>query len=342
MKPLPIESLVSNYVKKHKRISLPGLGFLEIKLSPAEVDQKNHTIHPPRQTVQFYKTEKQEENDLFIIYVGQHLKLLQDDVIERLRHFAYLVTESTQQGIFEIPDIGYFIQNEDKNLDFHLYENAQIISQGYGLPDLVVDENTSSSQKENNEDDDISINEENTKKNKQKNRYVLILIFVLIFGAALSYILLMPVGLLQHKTDSKIQDIQTQITDIYKPPASDSTTLQDSSVSVLPKDSLSASDPQEEMTSDISSEIQETKKPIRNSDIVKIPNQRYYIIIAGFDALSKAKRQQERWKAKYNTKIIIKDGKFRISIADFASREQADAQLPIYRKNWKGAWKLFF
>ncbi|MCD4697854.1 MAG: SPOR domain-containing protein [Bacteroidales bacterium] len=87
-----------------------------------------------------------------------------------------------------------------------------------------------------------------------------------------------------------------------------------------------------------------TPEPEKDKFIISEGNSRFYIIIASFNTLDDAKAELTKYNDQgfKKAKVVTKDNKFRISLADYPSQElaqQAKKELPA---QYKGAWILPF
>jgi len=88
----------------------------------------------------------------------------------------------------------------------------------------------------------------------------------------------------------------------------------------------------------------ELPKNEEESLIVKSESNRYYLIFGSFNELSDAKKQIEKYLEGgfNNAKIISKDNKFRISLSDYPTKEQANEAKNALPDKYKDAWIMPF
>ncbi len=80
----------------------------------------------------------------------------------------------------------------------------------------------------------------------------------------------------------------------------------------------------------------------KEKEVISSPTERFYIIYGSFGTLEDAKSQlaQYRESGFKKAKVVTKDNKFRISLADYATSEQAAAAKKELPAKYKDAWVL--
>lgn len=91
--------------------------------------------------------------------------------------------------------------------------------------------------------------------------------------------------------------------------------------------------------------IKNKPAPVVSSEpVVNLETKRFYLIVAGFTSFDEAKKRQKRFQDQghIEAKIISKDDRFRVSIADYGSMEEADKAKRENASKFKDAWVLAF
>jgi hypothetical protein len=92
--------------------------------------------------------------------------------------------------------------------------------------------------------------------------------------------------------------------------------------------------------------IIENKTPANREEqlIVSTESGRYYVIAGSFNSLNDAKNQLNKYiqQGFKKAKVVIKDNKFRISLSDYPSMEQANKAKSELPAKYKDAWVLAF
>lgn len=91
--------------------------------------------------------------------------------------------------------------------------------------------------------------------------------------------------------------------------------------------------------------IKNIPAPVVSSEpVVNLETNRFYLIVAGFTSFDEAKTRLKRFhdQGHKEARIISKDDRYRISIADYDSMEEADKAKRGYASKYKDAWVLAF
>lgn len=88
----------------------------------------------------------------------------------------------------------------------------------------------------------------------------------------------------------------------------------------------------------------EDKTQSQVSDIISTATGRFYLIYGSFNELADAKKQLRIYQSEgfKKARIVSKDNKFRISLSDYSSMEQASSAKKELPSKFKGAWVLTF
>jgi hypothetical protein len=83
---------------------------------------------------------------------------------------------------------------------------------------------------------------------------------------------------------------------------------------------------------------------VSSEPVVNLETNRFYLIVAGFTSFDEAKARLKRFhdQGHKEAKIVSKDDRYRISIADYDSMEEADKAKRGYASKYKDAWVLAF
>ena len=90
--------------------------------------------------------------------------------------------------------------------------------------------------------------------------------------------------------------------------------------------------------------VNKPAEPKKEQEMVSASSGRFYLIYGSFNDLAEAKKQLALYKSQgfKKAKIVSKDNKFRISLSDYSSMEQASSAKKELPSKFKDAWVLTF
>ncbi|HEY4652080.1 MAG TPA: HU family DNA-binding protein [Pontibacter sp.] len=129
---------IKNLLYDHDCVIIPGFGGLITRYVPAVVHPVKHIITPPSKRVAF--NEKLILNDgLLISTIAYHNGISAPEAQQVVAAFVNQVNDKLQtDNRFELSDIGVFRYNAAQRLEFEYREGDNLLEASFGLPELSL------------------------------------------------------------------------------------------------------------------------------------------------------------------------------------------------------------
>ena len=85
------------YLIKHKKIDLPGIGVLALKIQSAEPEIADHSFLPPQYYFAFEKTERIPSEKLFS-WLASNFNITEQEAVIRFNEFLFDLTRQLKEG----------------------------------------------------------------------------------------------------------------------------------------------------------------------------------------------------------------------------------------------------
>lgn len=130
---MAIDRDIRDLLYEHDCVIVPGFGGLLAHRRSARLDMARHLIHPPSKDLSFNR--KLARNDgLLADRVARRLGLSHDQAAGAIAAEVSLWKERIEQsGRVELPDIGTFFQDRERNLQFEPDRRVNYLKDAYGL-----------------------------------------------------------------------------------------------------------------------------------------------------------------------------------------------------------------
>ncbi|MCS7005013.1 MAG: SPOR domain-containing protein [Cytophagales bacterium] len=340
--------MIVEYIKdaliENGRVVVPALGTFKTEFQPAQLRNNGSLLLPPNAKVIFTDNIFSSDFDSLGDYIHSIEKKrnrldIEEDIQNFVKEIQVRLREKEQ---FTIPDFGTFSVNKNGKLSFEPQEDTIFWAESFGLPKITTVPLFPISDEEE-ENGKVIITTAPIQRDEKK--IILWILFVpfavlLFFGLYLLYDkdAYQKVKLL---IQGDIQTIEPLTPQENLPPlpetSSEEKDLNESiSSSFQEKNVLEPSDILKENTIDT---LTNRSTITQNSSLPS--NKRFYIIVGSYTSLAKARSALVEFQKKgYANAQILQSDKIRISLADYATKTEAEQNLPIYKKEVPGAWIL--
>jgi len=85
------------YLIKHRKIVLPGIGVLALKIHPAEAEVADHSFLPPKYYFQFEKSDNIPSEKLFS-WLASNFSVTEQEAVIRFNEFLFDLTRQLKEG----------------------------------------------------------------------------------------------------------------------------------------------------------------------------------------------------------------------------------------------------
>lgn len=142
---------IRNYILENKRVTIRGLGTLELRFREAEIHPICQDFAPPGKYLSFSAGEN-EGGDDFSVYVAEKAKVSLENARQLLEQWVETVNAALQSdGKYELDGMGCFVRG-NVGLDFEPALDPELSADSFGLPafSLREERTTLFGQKEEN------------------------------------------------------------------------------------------------------------------------------------------------------------------------------------------------
>lgn len=133
-----VEKHIKHLLYNHDCVIIPEFGGLITRYVPARINPVKHTLVPPSKKIAF--NEKLVLNDgLLISTIAYANNITKDEAKQLVSSFVHaLRTRLDDEGRFELSDIGLFKYNHERRLVFEYTEGDNLLEASFGLPEIVA------------------------------------------------------------------------------------------------------------------------------------------------------------------------------------------------------------
>ncbi|MCP2045033.1 SPOR domain-containing protein [Pontibacter sp. HSC-36F09] len=359
-----VEKHIKHLLYNHDCVIIPDFGGLITRYVPARINPVKHTLVPPSKKIAF--NEKLVLNDGLLIstiaYANSSSKEEARQLVVSFVHEVRTRLESEQR--FELTDIGVFKYNHEQRLVFEYTEGDNLLEASFGLPEIVARPIRHEEPavlrtliKERQAADPAPANKPFKARLKRAYHVAAGLALTGLVGTAL-YMLslqtdynlssLYPTSLLNdeelasEKTSTVTIPVQHEATlghDVMD--ASEAgieegaDAWSDASSNTSGQDAQYAAD---EFVNEKAESIIEEVAPAPVVTTVSDKDGRFYIITGGYARMLNAEFSRQEIAEFGHEAKVLEPGKgsrlFKVSVADFASAEEAQAAMNTYRKSF--------
>jgi len=89
--------ILYRYLVKYKKLDLPGIGVLSVHLQPATAEFINHSILPPKYSIQFEQSENIPP-ERFFHWLASHLTTTEQEAVIRFNEFLFDINRQLKEG----------------------------------------------------------------------------------------------------------------------------------------------------------------------------------------------------------------------------------------------------
>lgn len=362
-----IASLIVELLKKHSRVSLPGMGAFIASPQAAAIDTEKRAIVPPSKKITFSKSETWNDGLLEQLYAERH-RLDAEAARDKLRHLISDIRfELDSTGKVSLPGLGTLKQASARDINFGLNKNVNLQGDSFGLSDVKVDaiENLPG-----------ETEKEKTMATKSKKNIPLLillgaialvivglLLFFALSGGRGSDELIAPSA--GPSTEEVVQElIEEQLSEsegvmppeqrkeaeqqpAAKPQPSAPEKAQPAKPQAAPKPQpakqQAAAKPQPAKPQ--AAKPQAAKQPAAKAEPAKAPATpkcKYCIVAASFGTLDAAKQKAGELKGQGYKAEVVDSGnsRYRVALGCYPTRDQAKQEQAKMQKSYKDAWTL--
>jgi cell division septation protein DedD len=131
-----IEEHICGWLLEHDSLLIPELGQFESSYQGAEVHSGIHHWMPPSKRISFYPSSKYNDGQ-FEAYLSEQTGLPLADIQDKVRQYVAAVKiEVSVQRSYTIHGLGTLYLDEGEVMSFKMAENANLLGDSYGLPNL--------------------------------------------------------------------------------------------------------------------------------------------------------------------------------------------------------------
>ncbi len=339
-----IGQYIAEALSKKERVIVPKLGTFFATFSNADISEHDGLLTPPSYEVRF--TEEintfDEEHNLTNIIFEHGSEMLASQIDSQVETYVDgLLKQLDDTGRAEIEDLGHLEAGPEGKLVFIQAPGLQLLSDSFGLPKITARPLEA-----------LETAEEPENAAGQAKRAVRLWLFALpliAVAAAVAYAAFVPGSVPGIKKFFGI----TQEQSLSGTDGNDREMLADPEgdkpVEPTPENQDVAADAEKPGTTPAEKPIQKptavpepTATATDNPVVVQSPSKRHYVIIGSYTNLALAKKAAEAMRAKGDgrAKVVAAEGKFRVAVTDYASRQEAEAALAGHKDRFNGAWIL--
>ncbi|PVY40776.1 HU domain-containing protein [Pontibacter virosus] len=364
-----VEKHIKHLLYNHDCVIIPDFGGLITRYVPARINPVKHTLVPPSKKIAF--NEKLVLNDGLLIstiaYANNSSKEEARQLVVSFVHEVRNRLESEQR--FELTDIGVFKYNHEQRLVFEYTEGDNLLEASFGLPEIVVRPIRHEEPavlrtliKERQAAEPAPVRKPFKVRLKRAYHVAAGLALTGLVGTALYMLSLQtdynlsslnPISLISG--DKQVADDNTVTASI---PVQHETTLgQAAAADVMEvseasmvegteawdvtSSTTSGSEGQyaaDEFVNEKGEAVEEAAAPAPVTTTVSDKDGRYYIITGGYARMLNAEFSRQEIAEFGHEAKVLEPGKgsrlFKVSVADFATAEEAQAAMNTYRKSF--------
>lgn len=134
---MQLTTYLADLLYRYECVIIPGFGAFLTRYKSAHIDDASNTFHPPSKIVSFNK-QLQANDGLFANYVASVEKCSYETALLRIRNFTAQISKELYEGkTVAFKNIGEFILNEEKSLQFEPLQQHNYSTTAFGLSSFV-------------------------------------------------------------------------------------------------------------------------------------------------------------------------------------------------------------
>ncbi len=355
-----IESYIQDLLFVHECVIIPGFGGFVANYTDACIDAKSSTFLPPSKELAF-NIQLNSNDGLLTGYISQQEGIGYSEAKADVdKYTEYLEKELQRKGFYEIPGIGNFSISKEGNIGFSPIKSANFLTNSFGLeafhfPVLKEEEIIRKVERKI-----LSV-----KKSERKQSSLIIRAVAGIAAACL--LTFLPYSITKQSKQVEFSGFsQGNLGSIAGNPHAlmNNPSSIDDAVGLMTnkKVALFYSENSSQNKDDAKKNTAEAKMPVKKSEqlsetkdskqdniidkpknsVTKANEPKFYLIAGSFASLKQAKSWSKKLTDKgYNIEFLPEEnGKNRISIGQYSTREEADKNLVEARKADVSVWVL--
>ncbi|WP_020527275.1 HU family DNA-binding protein [Flexithrix dorotheae] len=355
-----VEQYLMEALLEKEKVSIPGFGTFSTEVKNAIIREDEGVIMPPTKKVNFVDdTAYSLGYDSLVEFVVEKKHVTAEEIEEDIKKFNEKVKEAVENGErITIEGLGHFEKGVFNNIAFKPIEEPNIFPASFGLPKIQVKPSAVSTSTKNRVGDPK--NKDKNKKISEATLWTILVPAVVI--AVFAVWLLIDKGA-QEKAFALIDSFQSSSEVEEEPktitlnpvgqkddqgnseaannepnPAENNNTPTENKTSEPNENPAPQSTPEEPVSASSGND---------NNGVSLIENKtgRWYMSVASFTNQTQAEKGLQKAKNKgYSEAKIVKAGsdKFRLSIADYAKKSDADQKAEEAKSDYSSIWVFKF
>jgi nucleoid DNA-binding protein len=341
-----IEKLIKKAILEHGAVSIPDLGTFRTARVSAELNTDIGQIAPPSAQVEFNDDIGYGQDLSLVDFIVEQYGCERQHAEDLIGQFNQYVKQTIlQDGQVNVEGLGFFSKGTFGNVIFQPDEQIPVLAETYGLPklkaqSLALTSMPPQSGSETQEEEPA----------KEQAMLWLALIPLILFAVVAVYVFLNPQA--QAKLWSMFSSEGQELVEREKPredqldpvnqdynevkPATD----QENTLPDITENPVKPAQKEQERTP-----AAPPNTTSSGATLVAEKTSRWYLSVASYPDLAQAQSDVKKAVAKgYNQAKVVQAApdKFRVSIADFDTREAADAKASEAAGDYKGIWIFKF
>lgn len=111
-----------NYLRKHKTLSLQGIGYLVLEETPAQLDFTAKLLYPPVSEIKF-EAESQPNNNQFFNFIARDMRVDKITSVKLYNEEMHRIKEAlVQYGEYNLKGIGILSRQPNDIIAFYNYQ----------------------------------------------------------------------------------------------------------------------------------------------------------------------------------------------------------------------------
>lgn len=341
---MALTQFIKDLLYTNEKLIIPGFGGFIAQHSAAQINKDKKLLLPPQRHFTF-DVNLNGDDDKFAQYISRLNSISLADAKQLVKEMVEEFHRKLNDGnTLYIEEVGYFIQDEHKEIHFRIDEENNNHPECYGLTPINYIEPIPEPEEDIIDEDYYPV----TKKSPVTKIVVIFLLINLVGAlAAIVYWKFDNITSLFKGSEKIVKTAPAEEKEVPSLPADTSALGKSIDTTTQIKNALNYQEPAKK-----DSIVKENNQPKQvTTPVVNQPQKpdvtsgpKYYIIAGSFQTFQKAEiLQKELNKSGFQTEIIeFSQNLFRISIGEYTNKEEAKSQLEIMKskKGAEGAWLL--
>lgn len=357
-----VEKHIKHLLFNHDCVIIPEFGGLITRYVPARINPVKHTLAPPSRKIAF--NEKLILNDGLLISTIAHANSISNEEAKQLvTSFVHNArTRLNGENRFELADIGVFRYNAERHLEFEYIEAENMLEASFGLPEIIA-------RPIRHEEPAVLrtlLKERQSEPvpTKQPLRRRLKRAYNVAAGLALTGLLGAGLYMLSLQTDYNISSLNPITLFHADKPAADAQEPNVAGLSAIPaiQSEIAYDETQAPGISEAAAWVESAsngtseqvpqyaaEESVIHDEIAKVEDAalstvvsgkdgRFYIITGGYARMHNAEYSRQEIAEDGHLAKVLEPGRgsrlFKVSVADFATADEAQAAMNTYRKSF--------